>query len=77
VDTFSFVLSGLTENDFNYTNTGSASAHLAAHVQGIPVPGGGTTSGAIKETVPDGGMTAMLLGGALIGLEALRRRFRP
>jgi len=27
-------------------------------------------------TVPDGGMTLMLLGGALVGLESLRRRFR-
>ena len=26
--------------------------------------------------VPDGGMTLMLLGGALVGLESLRRRFR-
>jgi hypothetical protein len=26
--------------------------------------------------VPDGGMTIMLLGGALVGLETLRRRFR-
>jgi len=28
------------------------------------------------ENVPDGGMTMMLLGGALVGLETLRRRFR-
>ncbi len=28
------------------------------------------------ETVPDGGVTLMLLGGALVGLGALRRRFR-
>jgi hypothetical protein len=26
--------------------------------------------------VPDGGMTIMLLGGALVGLETLRRKFR-
>jgi hypothetical protein len=30
----------------------------------------------IAGTVPDGGMTLMLLGGALVGLETLRRRFR-
>jgi hypothetical protein len=35
---------------------------------GIDVPG--TT------TVPDGGMTVMLLGGALVGLATLRRKFR-
>lgn len=28
------------------------------------------------QAVPDGGMTLMLLGGALVGLESLRRRFR-
>jgi hypothetical protein len=28
------------------------------------------------ESVPDGGVTLMLLGGALVGLETLRRRFR-
>lgn len=28
------------------------------------------------QRVPDGGMTLMLLGGALVGLEGLRRRFR-
>jgi hypothetical protein len=33
----------------------------------VTVPGG---------TVPDGGMTLMLLGGALVGLETLRRRVR-
>jgi hypothetical protein len=30
----------------------------------------------INANVPDGGMTMMLLGGALLGLETLRRRFR-
>jgi hypothetical protein len=29
-----------------------------------------------QTSVPDGGMTLMLLGGALLGLESLRRRFR-
>jgi hypothetical protein len=27
-------------------------------------------------SVPDGGVTLMLLGGALVGLETLRRKFR-
>jgi hypothetical protein len=30
----------------------------------------------IRTSVPDGGMTLMLLGGALVGLETLRRRYR-
>jgi hypothetical protein len=45
--------------------------------------GGDTTSnpfGLLYEVnvtgVPDGGMTLMLLGGALVGLETLRRRIR-
>jgi hypothetical protein len=36
----------------------------------------GNTGGVDASTVPDGGMTLMLLGGALVGLESLRRRFR-
>jgi hypothetical protein len=49
---------------------------------GPPVVPGATESGfeefaSVQSTsVPDGGMTLMLLGGALVGLEALRRRFR-
>jgi hypothetical protein len=36
-----------------------------------------TTAGLVNgHSVPDGGMTLMLLGGALVGLEALRRRVR-
>ena len=40
--------------------------------------GGTWTDGVPQEftTVPDGGVTLMLLGGALVGLETLRRRFR-
>jgi hypothetical protein len=34
-----------------------------------------TINGSIS-TVPDGGVTLMLLGGALVGLETLRRKFR-
>jgi hypothetical protein len=38
----------------------------------------GWTEGVPQEvdTVPDGGVTLMLLGGALVGLETLRRKFR-
>lgn len=36
-----------------------------------------TTAGLVNTGfVPDGGATLMLLGGALVGIEALRRRFR-
>jgi hypothetical protein len=30
----------------------------------------------MSSAVPDGGMTLMLLGGVLVGLESLRRKFR-
>ena len=46
------------------------------------VPGAGGGQGMSHYTlfnptsVPDGGMTLILLGGALVGLEALRRKFR-
>src|SRR5271157_4418619 len=48
-----------------------------------PPPGGVISSGPYKgdtpqefDTVPDGGMTLMLLGGTLVGLATLRRKFR-
>ncbi len=41
------------------------------------IPGSGTQYQALVTTaVPDGGMTLMLLGGALVGLATLRRMFR-
>ena len=45
---------------------------FAVELVGFPA---GTTAG-MTATVPDGGTTAMLLGGALMGLGALRRKFR-
>jgi hypothetical protein len=42
-----------------------------------PYPtGGGAYMRVVTASVPDGGMTLMLLCGALLGLETLRRRFR-
>jgi hypothetical protein len=49
VEQFTFTFNGLTEDDFNYTNP--SGYHMAAHVQGIPKVGGGTTSGAIANTI--------------------------
>jgi hypothetical protein len=48
VAVFTLTGTGLTENDFNFTNTGSADAHIAAHIQGIPVG----DSGAVKDGPP-------------------------
>jgi hypothetical protein len=36
----------------------------------------GANQAVVTPHVPDGGMTLMLLGGALVGLETLRRKFR-
>jgi hypothetical protein len=43
-----------------------------------PISAGYNTGGTAQEfdRVPDGGMTLMFLGGVLVGLETLRRRFR-
>jgi hypothetical protein len=56
---------------------------VAAHVFVCGQPAGtactsATNTGSAGGTpsVPDGGMTLMLLGGALVGLETLRRKFR-
>lgn len=44
------------------------------HADGLNLAAGSGST--LTVAVPDGGMTLMLLGGALAGLEALRRRFR-
>ena len=68
--------------------TAASSAAYAAALNGTPLRrnlivydpityvGGGTGEAQVFDTVPDGGLTVMLLGGALVGLESLRRRFR-
>ena len=70
---------GLNFADFEYTNTGSADAHVGAHVQGIPIPGSrDTTSGAIKDgTVPEpSSIVLSSVGLALVGLAGVVRRKR-
>jgi len=64
---------GLKETDFDYTNTGSANAHVAAHVQGIPT---GEGSGAIKDSSTPVPIPAAiwLFGSGLLGLVGIRRR---
>jgi len=81
INTFKFSLTGLTESDFDFTNTGSANAHFAAHIAGIP----GNKSGAIKDTpdgvtfsTPEPATTSLALSGlaafGLMGLRRIRRR---
>jgi hypothetical protein len=69
--TFTITGEGITAEDFARKN--SDNLFIAAHIQGIPLPGGGTTSGAVSTPIP---AAAWLLGSGLIGLAALRRRMR-
>jgi hypothetical protein len=49
----------------------------AAGLDGVPAvdPLGGVIINDLAETIPDGGLTAGLLGGSVVGLLALRRRY--
>ena len=72
--------SGLTENDFNFTNSGD-DLPIAAHIQGIPCAIGpdcteGTTSGAVtvgEEPVPEPSPLS-IMGTILLGLGLIRWR---
>jgi len=50
-DVVSFLITapGLLENDFDYVNAGSSGSRIAAHIQGIPLSGGGTASAGIDD----------------------------
>lgn len=67
---------------YSFTTSGlSAGTYLAAVGVGgdknnIQFSTPFTTTGLVGGPVPDGGVTLMLLGGALLGIESLRRKFR-
>ncbi|MDG3004562.1 PEP-CTERM sorting domain-containing protein [Paludisphaera mucosa] len=67
---------GLTFADFEFTNTGSANAHVGAHIQGIPGVTG--PSGAVKDggvAVPEPSSIVLSgLGLGAVGLLTMRRR---
>jgi VPDSG-CTERM motif len=74
-------------DDLHFTVTNETRAQLETYntlgnifVADIMYQGDGTLTGpvdvSIPPGVPDGGMTLMLLGGALFGLETLRRKIR-
>ncbi|MGO9270525.1 MAG: Cys-Gln thioester bond-forming surface protein [Terriglobia bacterium] len=59
--------------DYNNDLNGLGSAPLSTVLWISPGDGSGTIYQGLAGSVPDGGLTLMLLGGALVGLEALRR----
>jgi hypothetical protein len=84
VVTLTITGTGITEDSFNFTNSGGADAHVGAHIQGIPGTAG-TISGAVKDSsggqppssVPEPGTWAQLAGiGLSAGLLGLRRLHR-
>jgi hypothetical protein len=83
--------SGPAFNEVKFTVTNETIAQLETVPSGgtvlmvadilCPNCSGGAGTGLVdvsqtSASVPDGGMTVMLLGGALVGFESLRRRFR-
>lgn len=78
--TLSFTLSdgsGFSTASFNELSTGgSPSAFFAVDIISGINGNTGPVDASGQPTVPDGGMTLMLLGGALVGLETVRRKFR-
>jgi hypothetical protein len=91
VTSFSFTITETGTTNWASTGVlfaNSTGGHVAAHV--APTSLGGACTGFASDgttnsttppagcggTVPDGGVTLMLLGGALVGIETLRRKFR-
>jgi hypothetical protein len=65
---------GLFNPWYNFQSDWGGIAGHYYEYSGGSVPGPEITFSA--QAVPDGGMTIMLLGGVLVGLETLRRKFR-
>lgn len=70
-----FVAGDGTELNIWRSGADTASIFVSGSADYIP-PGVGGWGEAGTLTVPDGGLTLTLLGGALVGLEGLRRRIR-
>lgn len=73
-----FTLAGITASSFDFSSVqggGNGTYHTAAHIQTIGPDEESGWIGDKPEDVPDGGTTLSLLGGALLGLGMLRRRF--
>ena len=79
IDTFGYSCDHVRDfDDFLFYNTldnGQGPILIGAHLQGIPLSGGGTTSSAIIQTIPEPGMAALLFIG--LGVWRLCGRGRP
>ena len=71
--TFTITGSGVTSSSFETNGSGQ---YFAVDILGANGNTGFVDASTRTNVVPDGGMTLMLLGGALVGLESLRRKFR-
>jgi len=68
-----FTISGVSTSSFELSS-GNAANYFAADVIGAGGRTGAVDASVPNTSVPDGGMTVMLLGAALAGIETLRRR---
>jgi len=74
-----FTVTGVTLAQLETLSTGNNGGQMFVADIFLGQTGGTNLTGPVDSSpasVPDGGMTLMLLGGALVGLESLRRRFR-
>lgn len=77
---YDIIGTGLTASYFDALNTGSAQAHVGAKLQGIPGLNGGTTSAAIRDTLPLASApvpipgAVLLFSSGLVGLVLARKR---
>lgn len=72
-DLITYTITGTNLTEADFANTNSSGLPILAHVQGIPAPGGGTTSGAVSVPIP---AAAWLLGSGLLGIIGISRRLR-
>jgi hypothetical protein len=78
-ENFGYLTNLATTNELSYYNTMTNDTGTGDHSQYrwmTPGINGNNQYQGLVTAVPDGGVTLMLLGGALVGLATLRRRFR-
>ena len=79
LNTSAYALNSTVVTDYDaYIAAGAGQTASLANLDWLSpqVKGGTVNQGLVSDPVPDGGVTLMLLGGALVGLETLRRKLR-